>query len=312
MAKFKGTREAFAAAMMDLADEGKDVYGVFPDALKAMRAVAFGEKYPDRFVECGIAEQCAINVAAGMATTGAIPFVGSYCGFLTMRGGEQMRTFVGYTELNVKIAGFNAGCLGGEREGVTHQFYEDLAFVTSLPKFTVLTPADGNQLYKAVKYAAEIQGPVYIRGGSGREADIFSEDAPFSLDGITVLKDYGADAVLLSNGFVLDRVLAAAEILKGKGINVTVADINILYGKNPAKILEVMAKTNLVVTVEDHNINGGLGSYISRLATENKPVKVKRIALEDYAESGAAKVLGDRYGFSPEGITETVSAALGK
>ena len=143
MAKFKGTREAFAAAMMDLADEGKDVYGVYPDALKAMRAVAFGDKYPERYIECGIAEQCAVDVAAGMASAGCIPFVGTYCGFMTMRAGEQMRTFVGYTDLNVKCAGFNAGCLGGEREGVTHQFYEDLAFVSSLPNFTILTPADG-------------------------------------------------------------------------------------------------------------------------------------------------------------------------
>lgn len=312
MAKFKGTREAFAAAMMDLADEGVDVYGVYPDSLKAMRAVSFGDKYPERYVECGIAEQCAVDVAAGMATTGAIPVVGTYCGFLTMRAGEQMRTFVGYTDLNVKFAGFNAGCLGGEREGVTHQFYEDLAFVTALPGFTVLTPADGNQMYKAVRYAVSIKGPVYIRGGSGREADIFPADAPFSLDGITILKEYGTKAVLFSNGYVLDRVLAAAEELNARGVGVTVADINILYGKNPEKILSVMAKTDLAVTVEDHNINGGLGSYISRLATENRPMRVKRIALEDYSESGAAKELGDRYGFSPSGIADTVTATISK
>ena len=312
MAKFKGVREAFAAALTDLVVEGKDVYGVFPDSLSAMRAVAFGEKYPERYVECGIAEQCAVDVAAGMATTGAIPFVGSYAGFLTMRGGEQMRTFVGYTEQNVKFAGFNAGCMGGEREGVTHQFYEDLAFVSSLPNFKIFTPADGNQMYKAVKIAAEIQGPVYLRGGSGKEPTVYAEDAPFSPDGITVWKDYGTDAVIFSCGHVLDRVNAAADMLKEKGINVTTADINILYGDNPAKILDVMAKTDLVVTVEDHNINGGLGSYISRLATENRPVKVKRIALEHYSESGPAKELGDKEGFSPENICAVVAKCLGK
>ena len=313
MAKFKGTREAFAAAMMDLVAEGKDVYGIYPDALKAMRAVEFGEKYPERYIECGIAEQCAVDVAAGMATTGAIPVVGTYCGFMTMRAGEQMRTFVGYTEQNVKCAGFNAGCLGGEREGVTHQFYEDLAFVSAIPNFTILTPAAGNQMYHAMKHAVnDIVGPVYIRGGSGREADIFPEDAPFSLDGITVMKEYGTDAVLFSNGFVLDRVLAAAEVLKEQGVNVTVADINILYGKNPSKILETMEKSDLIVTIEDHNINGGLGSYISRLACENKPVRVKRIALESFAESGPAKELGDKYGFSPAGIAATVQETLSR
>ena len=142
MAEFKGTREAFAAALYEMAAENDKVVGVFPDSLKAMRAVPFGETYPDRYIECGIAEQCAVDVAAGLASAGMLPFVGTYCGFLTMRAGEQMRTFVGYTDLNVKFIGVNAGILGGEREGVTHQFYEDLAFVTSIPNFTVLTPAD--------------------------------------------------------------------------------------------------------------------------------------------------------------------------
>ena len=293
MAEFKGTREAFAAALYEMAAENDKVVGVFPDSLKAMRAVPFGETYPDRYIECGIAEQCAVDVAAGLASAGMLPFVGTYCGFLTMRAGEQMRTFVGYTDLNVKFIGVNAGILGGEREGVTHQFYEDLAFVTSIPNFTVLTPADPEQLYEAVKYAAEIQGPVYIRGGSGREVDVYAKDAPFSKDGITVWKEYGTDAVLFSNGYVLDRVLAAADLLKEQGINVTVADINILYGK-------------------DHNINGGLGSYISRLATENQPVKVKRIALTDFAESGPAKELADAYGYAPEKIAATVKETLGK
>ena len=125
-------------------------------------------------------------------------------------------------------------------------------------------------------------------------------------------KEYGTDAVLFSNGYVLDRVLAAADLLKEQGINVTVADINILYGKDPSKILDVMAKTSQIVTVEDHNINGGLGSYISRLATENQPVKVKRIALTDFAESGPAKELADAYGYAPEKIAATVKETLGK
>lgn len=119
MAEFKGTREAFAAALYEMAAENDKVVGVFPDSLKAMRAVPFGETYPDRYIECGIAEQCAVDVAAGLASAGMLPFVGTYCGFLTMRAGEQMRTFVGYTDLNVKFIGVNAGILGGEREGVT-------------------------------------------------------------------------------------------------------------------------------------------------------------------------------------------------
>jgi len=312
MTDFKGTREAFAAAMLDMAETNDKVMVISPDSLKAMRCVPFGDKYPKRYIECGIAEQCAVDVAAGLASCGMIPYVGTYCGFLTMRACEQMRTFVGYTNLNAKFVGVNAGLLGGEREGATHQFYEDLGILSSMPNFTILTPADPAQCYHAVKFASEIDGPVYIRAGSGRETDVFDIDAPFSPDGITVLENYGSDAVLFSNGFVLPRVLKAAEQLRETGILVTVADINILYGKKPDRIIEVMGTSDQLFTVEDHNINGGLGSYISRLACENKPAKVKRIALTDYGESGPAKELADFYGFSPEAIADTVRTTLGK
>lgn len=306
MTKFKGTREAFAAALMDMAEERKDIVLISPDSLKAMRAVPFGEKYPERYVECGIAEQGAVDTAAGLASAGMTPFVGTYAGFLTMRACGQMRTFVGYTNLNVKFLGVNSGLLGGEREGVTHQFYEDLAVVSSLPNYTIFTPADPAQCYQAVKKAAEVEGPVYIRAGSGREVDVYHVNAPFAENGITVWKEYGTDAVLFSSGFVLDRVIKAAELLKEQGVNVTVADINILYGNNPSDILKVMEKSSQLFTIEDHNINGGLGSYISRLACENKPAHVTRIALTTYGESGPAKELADAYGFSPEAIAEKV------
>jgi len=310
MTSFKGTREAFAAAVMDMAEERKDIVVVSPDSLKAMRAVPFGDKYPERYVEVGIAEQGAVDTAAGLASAGMTPFVGTYAGFLTMRACEQMRTFVGYTNLNVKFVGVNAGLLGGEREGVTHQFYEDLAVVSSFPNYTIFTPADPAQCYHAVQKAAEIVGPVYIRAGSGREPNVYDVDAPFADSGITVWKDYGDDAVIFSCGFVLDRVLAAAELLKEQGVNVTVADINILYGKDPSEILKVMGKSKELFTVEDHNINGGLGSYISRLACENDPKFVTRIALTGYGESGPAKELADAYGFAPEAIAAKVAARV--
>lgn len=271
MRSFKGTREAFAAAMMDMAETNSKVMVISPDSLKAMRSTEFGDTYPDRYVECGIAEQGAVDVAAGLASCGMIPFVGTYCGFLTMRACEQMRTFVGYTNQNVKFVGVNAGLLGGEREGVTHQFYEDLAIISSFPNCTIFTPADPAQCYHAVRLAAETEGPVYIRGGSGREIDVYDKDAPFSPDGITIWRDYGKDAVLFSNGYVLNRVIAAADMLHEKGVQVTVADINILYGKNDAKIIEAIQSASQLFTIEDHNINGGLGSYISRLACEHAP-----------------------------------------
>ena len=309
MTEFKGTREAFAAALMDMADDDR-VMMISPDSLKAMRATAFGEKYPEGYVECGIAEQSAVDVAAGLASCGKIPFVGTYCGFLTMRACEMMRTFVGYPNLNVKFVGVNAGLLGGEREGVTHQFYEDLAIVSAFPNYTIFTPADPAQCYHAVKMARDIEGPVYVRAGSGREINVFDKEAPFSPDGITVFRDYGNEAVLFSSGFVLDRVIAAADILEKEGIRTVAADINILYGSRDEKIVETMKRAPFVFTVEDHNINGGLGSYISRLACEKAPRFVERIALTSYGESGAAKELADAYGFSPEAIADRVKNTL--
>lgn len=308
--EFKGTREAYAAALMELADRDERVVFLSADSLKAMRSVPLAQKYPERFVECGIAEQGAVDVAAGLASTGLVPFVGTYGGFLTMRACEQMRTFVGYTDLNVKFFGANAGLLGGEREGVTHQFYEDLGIVAQIPNFTIFSPADGAQCYHAVLAAGELVGPVYIRGGSGREPDVYPADAPFSPTGITVWKEYGNDAVVLSTGFVLDRVLKAAERLHEEGIEATVADVNILYGKDPSAILATMGKSDAIVTVEDHNINGGLGAYISRLACEHHPARVTRIALSTYGESGVAKELADHYGYTPEHIAETVKSAI--
>jgi len=306
MTKFKGTREAFAVALAEIARNDKRIMFVSPDSLKAMRATSFAEEFPEAYIEVGIAEQNAVNVAAGLASCGLIPFVGTYAGFLTMRACEQMRTFVAYPKLNVKFIGINAGLFGGEREGVTHQFYEDLGILSSIPNFKIFIPADAVQTYHAVKEAAKIKGPVYIRAGSGREQNIYDVNCPFNLNGITLLREYGYDTLLLANGFILKRVLDAADILHKDGINVTVGDVNILNGDKYEEIIKVMEKTNKIITIEDHNVNGGLGSYISRLVCENRPIWVKRMGLSTFGESGPADELLDHYGFSTKNIVESV------
>lgn len=306
MSEFKGTREAFATAVAELTAENRDVMFVSSDSLKAMRAVPYAEAYPDNYIECGIAEQGTVDVAAGLSTCGIIPFVATYAGFLTMRACEQMRTFVGYPNLNVKFVGINAGLVGGEREGVTHQFYEDVSILSAIPNFTIFLPADGNQTYHAVKEAAAISGPVYIRAGSGREVDVYDKGTGFSLDGIRILRDYGRENVIFASGFILDRAIAAAELLHGEGVSVTVADINIINGRDPSKILEVIKSAKRIFTVEDQNIHGGMGSYIEAMVCEHDPKKVRKIGLSTFAESGPAKELADAYGFSPEGIADVV------
>ena len=310
MADFRGTREAFAQALIDMSETNDKIMFVAPDSLKAMRATKFAELHPAPYVEVGIAEQSAVDAAAGMAACGLIPYVGTYAGFLTMRACEQMRTFVAYPDLNVKFVGINAGLLGGEREGVTHQFYEDIGILSNIPNFTIFTPADGAQTYHAVKAAAEIEGPVYIRAGSGREKDVYEKDVPFSMDGIRILKRYGTDTLLLSSGFVLDRALKAADLLKEKGIDITVGDINIINAKNPDKVITEIRKAKRIVTVEDHNIHGGLGAYISKLVVENDPKRVSRIGLSAFGESGSADELADYYGFAPENIAAVVEQGM--
>lgn len=310
MAEFKGTREAFAQALLDLAAEDDRIMFVSPDSLKAMRATKFAQVYPEQYVEVGIAEQGAVDTAAGLSACGLIPFVGTYAGFLTMRACEQMRTFTAYPNLNVKFVGINSGLLGGEREGVTHQFYEDMGILSNIPNFTILTPADGPQTYHAVRAAAGIPGPVYVRAGSGREQDVYQRDVEFTMDGIRVLKKYGEEMLLLSSGFVLPRVLEAAERLKEEGIGVTVADVNILYAKDPSKVVETIKKAPKIITVEDHNIHGGLGAYISQLVVENDPKPVKRIGLGTFGESGLADAVADAYGFSPEHIAAVAKENL--
>ncbi len=302
MKEFKGSREAFGAGIEVLVEKHKEVMLVSADSLKSLRATDFAASFPDNFVEVGIAEQASVNVAAGLALCGTIPFVGTYAGFLTMRACEQMRTFVAYPNLNVKFLGLNAGLIGGEKEGPTHQFYEDVSILSAIPNFTILTPADAAQTFKAVEAAYNIQGPVYIRAGSGREPDIYDITAPFSMDGITILKDYGRDNIIFASGFIMDRVLEAAEMLHEEGIQITVADINIINGNNTDKIINTIKSGKNLFTIEDQNIHGGMGSYISDLVCEFDPKPVHKKGLTEFSESGVAKDLADKYGFSPETI----------
>lgn len=313
MSKYKGTREAFTQALIDLAETDDRFLLVSPDSLKAMRATSFADRFPERYIEVGIAEQNAVAVAAGLATSGLVPFVATYAGFITMRACEQLRTFVAYPQLNVKFVGINGGIFGGEREGVTHQFFEDLGIVRSIPGITVVAPADEHQVYRAVKAIAEINGTVYLRAGNGREHVVYEENAPFELGKISVLREYGNDAALFANGFVLNRALKAAEILSSRGIKVTLADVHTLKPIDSPAITGILQKCGAAVTVEDHNIIGGLADAIAMVSTENCPVPVERVGLRDsFPGSGAAEEVLDCYGMAVNDIVDAVVKVLKK
>ena len=306
MAETASTREAFVDALMELAGADDTIALVSADSLKALRATRFAEAYPARFFEVGIAEQAAVAVAAGLASCGVVPFFGTYSGFITMRACEQVRTFVAYPKLRVKFVGLNGGLYGGEREGVTHQFFEDLGILRSIPGVEVVVPADAAEARQATLALAARPGPGFLRIGSGREPVIFDNRVSFELGKLRVMREYGHDVALFACGPILKRALEAADSLNGE-VKVTVVEVHTLKPLDAAAVAEVLARTGAAVTVEDHNIIGGLGSAIAETAAELCPAPVVRVGLKDtYPESGEAEALLDKYSM---GVKDIIAAA---
>jgi transketolase len=300
---YNGTREAFASAITELCEKDRRYQIISADSMKAARLTEFAKKYPECFVEVGIAEQCAVNVAAGLASAGLIPFVATYCGFLTMRACEQIRTFVAYPGLDAKFIGFNAGMLGGEREGVTHQFYEDIGIMRSIPGITIVCPADDTQVYQATKAVAETNGPCYMRLGSNREPRVFEGDIPtFELGKIRILRDYGNDVAVFTYGFVIDRAIKAADELKSQGIGMKLVEVHTINPLDVQGICGVLKKCGKAITFEDHFINGGLGSAIAEVIAQEVPAKLIRIGLTEFPGSGSPDDLLKMYGIDTEDI----------
>lgn len=308
MSKIESTRVGFMQGLDALAEKDERIMLVCADSLLAMRATDFVEKFPDRYVEVGIAEQNAAATAAGLAADGLIPYFATYAGFITMRACEQLRSFAAYPNLNVKFAGVNGGIAGGEREGVTHQFPEDIGIVRTMPNFTILVPADAGQARKACMAAAEIPGPVYIRLGSGRDPVLFDDDQPFVPGKINIMSEQGSDVALFGNGVMLPRLREAADKLAQQGVGVTLVEVHTVKPMDVEGVTAVLKKCGAAVTAEDHNIIGGLGSAIMETAGENYPVPVSRIGLRDtFAGSGLPNELLDYYKM---GVDDIVQAAL--
>ncbi|MGI5919425.1 MAG: transketolase family protein [Christensenellales bacterium] len=306
---YNGSREAFITALTEMVLEDPRIMLVSADSMLAARAVGFSREHANNFVEVGIAEQCAVNVAAGLATTGQIPFLATYAGFITMRACEQVRTFVAYPNLNVKLVGLNAGMLGGEREGVTHQFYEDIGILRSIPNVTIVCPSDQSQVYQAAKAAAKVDGPCYIRSGSGREPVVFTDEVPeFVLGKARILREYGSDVAVFTHGFVLDRAIRAVESLKTMGINATLVEVHTIRPLDEGLITSVLMKCGKAITFEDHNINGGLGSAVAEVIAEHQSARLVRIALTTFPESGTPDDLLKKYGIDSPDI---IQAAVG-
>lgn len=307
MTALGNTRIAFIETLAELVEQDLKTILVCADSVLVVKGKDFIRKYPDRFIDVGIAEQNAVACAAGLATCGLIPFVATYAGFITMRACEQVRTFVAYPGLNVKLVGANGGISAGEREGVTHQFFEDLGIMRTIPGITVVVPADEGQVRHATRAIHKVQGPAYMRIGSGRDPVVDCQDIPFELGKIRILAEHGKDITLFTNGFVVNRVLLAAEVLSKEGIRATVVDVHTLKPLDRDGIVTLLGQTGAAVTIEDHNIIGGLGSAIAELSVEECLVPMKRLGLPDcYPRSGTPDCLLDYYHI---GVTDIVTAA---
>ncbi|NBK20923.1 MAG: transketolase [Spirochaetia bacterium] len=311
MSTVDSTRIGFRDALLKLASEREDVVFVSTDSLKVVKGEPFLEQFPDRVVELGISEQNGVGVCSGLASSGLLPYICTYAGFLTMRACEQMRTFVSYPNLKVRFVGANGGLHGGNREGVSHQFIEDVGILRGMPNFTILCPADGGQVYEAMLASADIDGPVYIRIGSGREDKVFPDGTPFPLGKIRMLSDEGDDVALLAHGFVLGRVIEAAKRLKAEGIKAKVVEVATIKPLDKQGLIEVLHSTGCAVTVEDHTIINGLGSAVAEVIAENVPAHLIRLGLQDvYGESGFPEELLDAYGMRIEDIVAAAKTAV--
>lgn len=298
------TREAYGQALVQLGKENEDIVVLDADLSGSTKTRLFAEKFPHRFFNIGIAEQDLMGTAAGFSTCGKIPFASSFAVFATGRAFEQIRNSICYPNLNVKIAATHAGITVGE-DGATHQSIEDLALMRSLPNMTVINPADAVETKKAVRAAAEHDGPVYLRLGRMAVETIFDEDEEFEIGKGKILKD-GRDVAIIATGIMVGEALKAANILQKDDIDAMVVDIHTLKPIDEETILKA-AKCEKIVTVEEHNIIGGLGSAVAEVLSERRPTLIKRMGIKDvFGQSGNPAELLKLYKLTAEDIAKTV------
>ncbi len=302
-------RDAFGQGLVELAKTRNDFVVLDADVAGGTGAHIFRKAFPERFVQCGIAEQNMFSLAAGLSTTGVIPIVTCYAVFASMRAIEQARNSIAYPRFNVKIAASHLGLDVGP-DGPTHQAIEDMAIYRSIPNFKVVSPADPNELKSALPVILDTEGPVYLRTGRSPLPAFLDENVKFQWGKGMILTE-GDDCAIIAVGVMVHRALKAAEILKQEGIICRVINIPSIKPIDAYLIIDSAKKTGCIVTAEDHNIIGGLGSDVAEVIVENYPVKVARVGIRDsFAESGDPKDLAVKYGLTAEAIADKVRGVL--
>ena len=304
------TRESYGNALKDLAEEFPNLVVLDADLAEATKTGIFRKAYPDRHIDCGIAESNMMGVAAGLSLVGKIPFVSSFAMFAAGRAYEQVRNSIGYPHLNVKIGATHAGITVGE-DGATHQCNEDIALMRTIPGMVVMVPSDDVEAKAAVRAALEYEGPVYIR--FGRAAVPVINDKPdykFEIGKGTVVRE-GKDVTIVATGICVDSALGAAEKLAADGIDAEVINICTIKPLDEEIIVNSAKKTGKVVTVEEHSVIGGLGSAVCDSLAEKLPTPVKKLGMQDiFGESGSASALVAKYGLDADGVYASVKAFI--
>ena len=305
------TRDAFGNALLRIADSNPLTAAIGADTTTSMGLKDMQDKYPERVLNIGIAEQNMTAVAAGMAATGFQVYATSYAPFSTLRAAEQVRTFIAYPGLDVKIIG-GLGGLSGNIEGVTHQGLEDVAVMRSIPNMTVVVPADAASTEIITEEISKIKGPVYLRLGRGPVVKVFDEDYCFEIGKANVIKPDGNEVAIICNGAVVSRVIVAAGLLEKRGLNARIIEMPCVKPIDTEAIVDSAKAVRVMVTVEEHNIIGGLGSAVAEVLCEKHPVPLLRLGIEDvFTESGPHDELLDKYGFKPEDISDRVVDFMG-
>lgn len=300
------TRESYGKALTELGKVNPDVIVFDADLAGATKTGIFKKEFPDRHFDCGIAEANMVGVAAGMSTTGKIPFVSSFAMFLAGRAYEQIRNSVGYPHLNVKLGATHAGISVGE-DGATHQCNEDIALMRTIPGMTVIVPCDDIEARQAVFAAAEIKGPVYLRFGRLAVPVINDESYKFEVGKAVELKK-GDDVTIIATGLMVSRALDAAKMLEeNKGIHARVINIHTIKPIDKDAIIAASKETKFIVTAEEHSVIGGLYSAVTEVTSSQAPCKVIPVAVMDtFGKSGPATELLEEYGLTAENIYNKV------
>jgi len=307
MAEKMATRDAYGKILIKLGEKYENLVVMDADLSGSTKSAAFGKEYPERFFNMGIAEQNLYGTAAGLAISGKIVCASTFAMFATGRAFEIIRNSIGYTRVNVKICASHAGITTGE-DGASHQTFEDIALMRTIPGMTVVNPADGVSAMKLIEQAVAYKGPCYVRLGRAAVPMIYAESVDIKLGKANRLRE-GKDVAIIATGIMVNEALAASQELSEEGIEATVIDMHTIKPMDKDAVIEAAKETGAIVTAEEHSIIGGLGGAVAEVLSQNHPVKMKMVGqMDTYGESGKPEELKVKYGMTSANIVKAVKA----